>query len=197
MNLENSLSNASSAASNSAPKIPVIASPWLRLGAVLLDGMILLPVGILVVFLSSRSLKLAFLLFPAYQLLYVCYQAYFHARYGATPGKMAFRMKVVHESDYSKIDLFTALKRVSVEGVLQGALSILAIDMFLSMRNNFAFSNMMDFAKAVQVGPYHTVNMLEGAWDYLGIMSCLFTFKRKAVHDFIAGTVVIRETKEA
>jgi uncharacterized RDD family membrane protein YckC len=138
-------------------------------------------------------LKLAFLLFPVYQLLYVAYQAFFHAKYGATPGKMVFKMKVVNE-DYSKIDLFTALKRISVEAVLQGALALLAINMFLTMRQNFAFANMMDFAKTIQVGPYHTVNMLEAGWDYVGIMSCLFTIKRKAVHDFIAGTIVIRQS---
>jgi len=120
----------------------------------------------------------------------------YQRRADLTPGKMVFKMKVVNE-DYSKIDLFTALKRVSVEGVLQGALALLAINMFLTMQQNFAFANMMDFAKAIQVGPYHTVNMLEAGWDYVGIMSCLFTIKRKAVHDFIAGTIVIRRTDAA
>jgi uncharacterized RDD family membrane protein YckC len=181
MNLENAPSDA-----------PRIASPWARIAAALLDGIILFPVGILVVFFSSRSWKFALFVFPVYQLLYVSYQAFFHSRYGATLGKMALKMQVVNE-DYSKIDFYTALKRISVEGVLQGALMILSVNMFLSLKSNFPVTNMMDFAKMIQVGPYHTVNMLEGGWDYLGIMSCLFSQKRKALHDYIAGTVVIQK----
>jgi uncharacterized RDD family membrane protein YckC len=192
MNLENALASDPTAASRALPVTPVVASPWSRLAAAILDGIILFPIGILVVFLSSRSLKSAFLLFPIYQLVYVSYQAFFHAKFGATLGKMALKMKVVNE-DYSSIDFFTALKRISVEGVLQGALMILSIEILFSMRGHFVVTSMMDFAKAVQVGPYHTVNMLEGVWDYLGFMCCLFSQKRKAIHDFIAGTVVVKQ----
>jgi len=184
MNLENKTSDA-----------PRIASPWMRLAAAFFDWIILFPIGILVVLLSSRSWKFAVVLFPLYQLLYVAYQAFFHSRYGATLGKMAFKMKVVNE-DYSKIDFFTALKRISVEGVLQGALAILCLNLFLSMKNNYNITNVVDFAKLFQIGPYQSVNVLETFWYYLSFMTCLFTPRRKALHDFIAGTVVILKGPE-
>ncbi len=176
---------------------PKIANPLLRVAAVLLDGLILLPAGILIVILSNPSPKLTFLMFPIFLLLYTLYQAYFHYKFGANLVKMALKMKVVNDADHSRIDFNTTLKRISVEAVLRGALAILLVETFLSLKNTPAFSNVAELTKAIQASPYPMQTgkliTLNGGWDYLSFMICLFSHKRKALHDFIAGTVVIRE----
>jgi uncharacterized RDD family membrane protein YckC len=86
----------------------VIASPWRRLVASLVDGLIVTAVLFLLVSLVGADIQehvtLAALLLPW------TYLVVFTALYGATPGKMPLGIRVV-KSDGRPVDWFTALIR--------------------------------------------------------------------------------------
>jgi uncharacterized RDD family membrane protein YckC len=86
----------------------VIASPWRRLVASLLDGLIVTAVLFLLVSLVGADIQehvaLAALLLPW------TYLVVFTALYGATPGKMLLGIRVA-KSDGRPVDWLTALVR--------------------------------------------------------------------------------------
>ena len=96
----------------------VIASPWRRLVASLVDGLIVVFVTFLGEILASLSqehiasaIVLEVLLFPW------IYYVVLTALYGATPGKMLLGIRVV-KSDGRPVDWFTAFMREVVGKIL-------------------------------------------------------------------------------
>ena len=170
---------------------PLIASAWARLGSLILDSLLMIPLALLLLFLGSKSLTLAFVAMPVLFALSIAYQIYFHNRFGATLGKMAFKIKVVHQ-DYSKINLTTALKRSSVEAALQLCLMALTLRTLTSMEGNYSFSGITEFSKSFNIGLYNTVKNLQTVWVFSEYITCLFNKRRRAIHDFIAGTLVVK-----
>lgn len=92
----------------------VIASPWRRLVASLIDGLILVPLSFLLMALAGINplaqtttfvQDLLFNWIPSW-----AYYVIFTAVYGATPGKMALGLKVVR-TDGQPVDWLTALMR--------------------------------------------------------------------------------------
>ncbi|WP_135257796.1 RDD family protein [Thermus caldilimi] len=92
----------------------VIASPWRRLMASLIDGLILVPLSFLLMALAGINplaqtttfvQDLLFNWIPSW-----AYYVIFTALYGATPGKMALGLKVVR-TDGQPVDWLTAFMR--------------------------------------------------------------------------------------
>jgi uncharacterized RDD family membrane protein YckC len=92
----------------------VIASPWSRLVASLIDGLILVPLSFLLMALAGINplaqtttfvQDLLFNWIPSW-----AYYVIFTALYGATPGKMALGLKVVR-TDGQPVDWLTAFMR--------------------------------------------------------------------------------------
>jgi len=91
----------------------VIASPWRRLVASLVDSLVLLPLSLLLMALAGVDplgpttwvQDLLFQWIPGWT-----YYTAFTALYGATPGKMALGLKVVR-TDERPVDWLTAATR--------------------------------------------------------------------------------------
>ena len=91
----------------------VIASPWRRLVASLVDSLVLLPLSLLLMALAGGDplgpttwvQDLLFQWIPGWT-----YYTAFTALYGATPGKMALGLKVVR-TDERPVDWLTAFMR--------------------------------------------------------------------------------------
>ena len=91
----------------------VIASPWRRLVASLVDSLVLLPLSLLLMALAGVDplgpttwvQDLLFQWIPGWP-----YYTAFTALYGATPGKMALGLKVVR-TDERPVDWLTAFMR--------------------------------------------------------------------------------------
>lgn len=86
---------------NQSKKEIIYAGFWIRWAAACLDGLILLPISILVaslyLALASKLNNSTFstaILYPIIILLYWSYNIFLIGKYGATPGKMIFGIKV-------------------------------------------------------------------------------------------------------
>jgi uncharacterized RDD family membrane protein YckC len=167
---------------------------WKRFGANSADGLIFLLVGALYVALGSFSRPLALALVVPVALLYPVYAIYFHARSGQTPGKMLAGIRVVKVSGEA-ISWRNATLRSSVDvgpGVLHAISSMVAL---LSLPEaEYLRVGWMERQQRlgelapVQLGWVPAASMM---WVASEVIVLLFNKKRRALHDYIAGTVVL------
>ncbi len=105
------------------------------------------------------------------------YSVFMHYRYGQTIGKMVMKVKVVDLSGNKSISLKQAVLRDSIWIVLQ------LLDFVIE------YYRLDDLHKLRMTD----VNNIAICWTLLQLISMLTNSKRRAIHDFIAGTVVIKE----
>lgn len=173
---------------------------WRRLCAFFLDFIAVLPLVWVVYFLGDK-----FRLFQLYWFLPATafglwFSVYLVSRYGGTPGKLLLKMRIAM-LDGSPITVKAATKRYSVQFVLYLAVSVAMVLSCLEITDEQYFLHLGYGAKAtalVNLAPswYKSVNVLMQIWIWSEFISMLFNRKRRAIHDFIAGTVVIKTLKQ-
>jgi len=106
--------------------------------------------------------------------LYYIYSIFSHYKYGQTIGKKITNVKVVSNLDESKlIGLANAIKRDNV-GII------------LSILGFLIYNSPGQFDLSVYMLLFSTVG-----WGLAEIVSMLFNKKRRAIHDYLANSVVI------
>ncbi len=168
---------------------------WVRAGATLIDAIVFLPLMFLYFWTESHSRTGTLLIVIPYYLLDAAFCIFFLGKYGKTPGKMVMRI-VVTRTDGSSIGYLEALKRHSVDamfglitgiGILIAVLhtepSLYCLDMIWHERMRLITDKTPTFATVA--------GRLSIAWGYSELIVLLFNKKKRAIHDFIAGTVVV------
>src|SRR2546423_5924843 len=92
----------------------VYAGFWRRLGALLVDVLVWLPISYTAAWLTSFSKGFAVSAESVNYIGLLCYQVYFHARWGQSLGKMAARIRVI-KLNGKRIGLKEAVIRSSVD----------------------------------------------------------------------------------
>lgn len=169
---------------------------WHRLGAKILDYLILTPVWGTVAWCSTHyKYSLPILALPSFA-AYVWYYVINQAKYGATPGKKFFNLKV-QKINGSSFDLRSAWVRYSVEfaiGVI-GFIGTTVATLRLT-DEQFALGAMARAEAWTKVAPWVTwLNYPSIIWSIVTALVILVNLKKRATHDFIAGTVVIYSPK--
>jgi|SRR5215467_2826336 len=180
---------------------PRYAGFWQRLGAFgvdfLISGLPLLPIAI---WGGSR-----FKYFPLYSLGPIAiwslfYNVYLVRHFGGTPGKLVMRAEI-RNIDGSSVGYRGALLRFLPEFLLWLLASIaLAMPLFEITDPEFQSLGFNERNRLLyQLAPpwYGTVEVFEQIWIWSEFVVMMTNQKRRALHDFIAGTVVvIREPRE-
>jgi uncharacterized RDD family membrane protein YckC len=170
---------------------PALASVWARFASLILDGLLWMPVALGASYAASRSPVWGTILFPAALVSFVVYQVGFHARFGATVGKMILRIRVVR-TDFSAIDLNVALRRSFVDAVFRLGLAIVSVQVLRSL-GPVPVDSLMELVKALQANKsYAALSNMESLWTLSEVATCLFNRQRRALHDLIAGTLVVK-----
>lgn len=155
---------------------------WIRFGAQIVDGLVFLPIGILIVW-NSWSLKNTTVLVLA-TVPGLIYKPLMESLFGATVGKMACGIKVV-DATGKKLSLFGAYVRyfpwlVSTGVNLAGQLILFSSEQFQSASS---IEELMRAQEGNFLGPIGTlVNVLV-------LIECIvaaFTFRKRALHDMLA-----------
>ena len=156
-----------------------------RVAASIADGLIFLPLPFLD-YLVFEQLRLSWLtvawLVISYSAVWL-YVVLMHGFYGQTLGKRFFKIRVVDNATEGPITMFQAFIRESV--LITINLLSLVIDLYVYLNGDPSAAQM--FYTASIVLSYATVT-----WFVLEIVTCLFNRKRRALHDFLGGTVVIK-----
>ncbi len=165
-----------------------------RFAAGVVDTFVLIPLIALAMWANVNSYTTALLLEIPFTLAFALYNIYFVGRWGQTLGKMALRIQVT-SLDGTAAGFHRALMRHLVDLIFSLIISALNIYTFLSF--SAAEYDVLPFAEKMELIDQHTpslsdtITYLSLAWAASELVVLLFNAKRRAIHDFIAGTVVV------
>ncbi len=176
----------------------VYAGFWSRFGAGLIDALILLPLSYLLVWLEGFDRTMALIITIPSSILFSMYNVYFNARFGGSLGKLALGIKVT-KPDGSKIGWSEAWKRSAVD-LFYAVLYLFIEVQALLLINPDTYANAGSLYKRITLlqehYPFWYSSMLYPfyqVWIWSEVFVVLFNKRKRAIHDFIAGTVVIHK----
>jgi uncharacterized RDD family membrane protein YckC len=173
----------------------VYAGFWRRFGAYWIDAAIFLPLtGVSYVLSEKTRLFYAYWFIPGL-MLGLLFHVYLVKRFGGTPGKLLLKIRIAL-LDGSAVTTKAAFLRYSVLFVLSALASVALISGSLAISDELYFSlgYIAKIEKIVEKAPpwYFAVNVLTQIWIWSEFVSMLLNKRRRALHDYLAGTVVVR-----
>ena len=164
-----------------------------RLGAYLIDFLLLSPLFALQIWASGHSISMAILSAVLVSVAFIGYRVYCHAIWGQTVGKRVVKLRVLRLSGEA-IGWRESLLRSSVEMLFTGlTLSAQLIALATIPTAEFAGLDTMQRESNLQVyTPAWSshVMTLSGIWYIASLITLFVNDQRRTLHDFIAGTVV-------
>jgi uncharacterized RDD family membrane protein YckC len=169
---------------------------WRRLAAYALDFAILLPFALLARHLiyTSRSAYLVNLIIGT--IIAIVFEVYLVKRFGGSPGKIIMRIRIA-KLDGTPVGYWQACIRYSVLfliSVLSSAGLLMSL-INMSDLEYATFTSAQAHVRALEAGApawYQPLQIAGAVWVYSEFLVLLTNKKRRALHDFMAGTVVIR-----
>lgn len=157
-----------------------------RFWAGFVDGLVFMPISFLDGYLTSPE-RSSFVLIAWAIISYTAYWLYsvlLHARYGQTLGKMATCVKVLDVSE----ERIPTLRQAFIRDIGYIVLNTLSLGylIYLVVAGQYVRS-----AEITSL-PGQILAWASLGWFLLEIISMATNDKRRAFHDFIAGTVVVR-----
>lgn len=155
-----------------------------RFWAAIIDGLVFMPPVIVERHLIlPTDNKIGFILWQIFCITFACsYSVILHARFGQTLGKMVMKVKLVDFSEAVPITLKQAVMR-DIVGIVVNCIAL--VYLIISLQNMELITDHYDDF----MGPWPLF------WLLLELVTMLSNSKRRAIHDFIAGTVVVKTDK--
>ncbi|HEY3915653.1 MAG TPA: RDD family protein, partial [Verrucomicrobiae bacterium] len=156
------------------------------------DGCVLWPIGFIALALLSLNIprSLAALLVIVESLAWLIYTVVMHGRYGQTFGKMATKVRVVDYQTEGQISFHQAWLREGIPMVL--SLGLLGYEVFAILTKGADPRTIANSGGLTANKSFWILPALPALWFLAEVLTMLTNSKRRALHDFIAGTVVIR-----
>ncbi len=162
---------------------------WPRFWAGCIDGLVFLPLSLVdkLIWKYYTGIPTLILLiwYTVSSLLFLIYSIVMHGKFGQTLGKMATHVRVLDISE-NQLTMSQAIKR----DIIPLSLSIIGI--VLDAPRILSGINIVDPASVKLDASYYMLTFTDAAWFFLEVITMLFSEKRRALHDFIAGSLVIR-----
>ena len=152
-----------------------------RLGAAIVDGIVFIPVIFFdKLFSSDISVNIVWAIFTGFLLLF--YSVFLHYKYGQTIGKWVVGVKVLDISEARGLTLKQSIMRDSFN-IGSEALALIYLVVLIKRNSELisAFEKYRNFA-----------NQPGAIWIVLELITMTFNNKRRAIHDFLAKSVVVR-----
>ena len=172
---------------------------WKRLGAYALDVAIFLPYGLAVqnfIYSNKYALLGNFILTTIFGLVFWVYLV---SRFGGSPGKLLMRIRIV-KIDGGAVSYREAILRYSVLFAISTASSAALVLAFFRIPevDYVAYSdstNKAGFLQTYAPSWYQSLQIVILVWVCAELIALLSNDKRRTLHDFMAGTVVIEKPK--
>lgn len=163
---------------------------WRRFWAGLVDGIVFVPILFLNVWMADNATRMPVSVVCVWHvvssLIWYGYSIWFHARCGQTLGKMVLGVRVMDVSESRPIGFKQALLRDGIPLVLTLALLPRDIIQIVNGTSYLLHKNALPDAASM------LLMFVDCGWAFLEGVTMLFNRKRRALHDFIAGSVVVR-----
>ncbi len=154
----------------------------------------------LVFMFGSNHFRLfqAWYLIP-HMLIFFFYYIYLVKRYGGTPGKLILGIKIA-KVDGSKVGYEQAIFRALPEFILNTIMAVaLVIATFQITDQEYLSLEMVgrtQYLKSIAPPWAAPLEMMQFIWVMSEFIVLLTNDKKRALHDFIAGTIVMRKDSE-
>jgi len=182
------------------PPLLTYATFFRRLCAGLIDFMLSAVATLAVGWVASQSKLLAFAVLPPLWFVALLYEPYLHAKFGGTIGKLAVGIRVV-STNGDTIGWRAALLRSSVSLAVSMYWYYCVASSVHSMQPDAfqgqGWSDLFELIKPNFPPDYKVAESVLGFWFWGEFATMLFNRKRRAIHDFLAGTVVVRLERSA
>jgi uncharacterized RDD family membrane protein YckC len=171
---------------------------WLRVAAVLIDYVFLIPTGIASAVGLHFSAKYNVYAFVPTLLINAFYWIYLVKRYGGTPGKRLLKMRVAMENS-APVTTTAAIVRFAPMYALTALMAFLSLQTSLGIESD-NYDSLSYLAKLQVIGAAQPAwgiwaSVAIWAWIIVTAIVMLCNERRRALHDFFAGTVVLREQR--
>lgn len=171
---------------------------WPRFAAIIIDVIVSAPVVAVSFWTFSASRTTALLFELPLACAFSLYNIYFIGRWGQTIGKMALKIRVVRLNG-GEAGFKRAFYRHAVDFAFSVATSALTIYALLSVSDleyrMLVFDERLDLVEKKTGVWTSVVNWLTFAWVGSELVVLLLNEKRRALHDYIAGTVVVHTSE--
>ena len=177
----------------------IYAGFWRRLGALLIDLLIIAPIIIATYYIQNLNrLNFLYTLIPTYG-FYIFYNFYLVRRYEGTPGKRIAKIKIKQKNG-KRITWKEVILRETVNLVFS-VLSSLAYIIAVMQISDSTFESLTWLKKTVEITKFYPVwqkpvEWLSNIWIWSEFIVLLTNKRRRALHDYMAGTLVIKEKFE-
>ncbi len=167
---------------------------WPRFWSGWIDSLVFIPLFLVDYFIwkNHRYVSAYFLLFwyTIYSLSYLIYSVLMHGNFGQTLGKMATRIKVFDIAE-NQLTMSQAIKRDIIP------LSLVVIGILLDAPKILSGIDIRDASAMNFDASFFILMFASLGWFMTEIITMLFSQKRRALHDFVAGSVVIRLPRQS
>jgi uncharacterized RDD family membrane protein YckC len=167
---------------------------WRRFGAFWLDTIICLPVGLFAIWLWNQTQAAQTIWLLPGAAIGIWFHVYLVKRYGGTPGKLILGLRILRV-DGAAVGYKEAMLRYAPLFALAFLVSVaLALASWkLSEAEYLSLGWQERPARLTAVAPpwYRIVFIIENIWVWSEFVVMMTNKKRRAIHDFIAGTVVV------
>jgi uncharacterized RDD family membrane protein YckC len=167
---------------------------WSRLGANLLDAIISIPILFLVAYINSLNKNMYFFTLVPNLLFSFWYHIYLPKKHGGTLGKLIVGIKIL-KTDASSIGWKESFLRYSINIVFL-ILNAIIMTIGIIFANDEIYNSLPWLQKSgyvlSSVKGYKIFSNISSIWVWSEVIVLLFNKRKRAIHDFIAGTVIIK-----
>ena len=160
------------------------------------DCFVLFPFGMIFLFLENISISSAVAVTVVSSSFFATYAIFLHYRYGATLGKMATGIKVTLP-DGSPIEIKEALLRSCVELALSITTMVAQLSALINadaeQYQSLDWVGREAYVSSLVPAWHEAVEPIYWIWFWSEVVVLLFNERKRAIHDSIAGTVVIHK----
>ena len=168
---------------------------WQRIGAYLIDFLILSPLIALDYMWGGETRMYQVYAFIPAQMLSVFLYIYMVVKFGGTPGKLLLGMRIV-KLDGSPVTVREAALRYGVLWLLTIVMAAMMINAAMGMTDQ-EYTSLGYLTRSAALSARAPGLLVVTSLMQLWVLGCFIAIlanrKRRTLHDFIAGTVVVRK----
>ena len=173
---------------------------WVRLGSLLLDFIIIIPFTGIIVYINNQGLNNYYFTIIPSLIFGLWYNVYLVKKYGGTPGKLITGIKIIRINGEKVRWQEAILRHIVTFGI--SLLFIVIMIRSIGIADESYYESLTWVQKSkylLELSPVLllTFNWLNNTWIYGEFIVLLTNERKRAVHDFIAATVIIKTKYEA
>jgi uncharacterized RDD family membrane protein YckC len=174
----------------------IYASFGPRLASLLLDAVIMMPLIFIIQYINSSSKFMFFYTLIPNLIFGLWYHVYLPKKYGGTPGKVIMGLQILNLNGKS-IGWKEAFLRHLIILLLTIFSSILMIDALLSVDDttfqNLSWIKQSQYLMSLSPILFSIYTWLTNIWSWSELIVLLTNPRKRALHDYIAGTVIVKK----